>query len=514
MEIPYKALLTGLACAAFAPQAPASIDLDYYNRLQGLKGAALKTAVHEIITENVKMLDYGSGEGATWWGFYLTDQCDNGMVRDRYSNDERYFGSRGTAVGGMNIEHSFPKSWWGGTKNNAYKDLFNLMPCEITINSTKSNYAMAVVIRPTPSGDNGCTRVGAGSDGTNYWEPADKWKGDFARGYMYMATAYQDFNWTTDYGLSILQQGAYPTLKSWASDLYLEWAKRDPVDKIETKRNNDVESLQNNRNPFVDFPNLMEYIWGDSISHPFNVKTTVKSASYTGGGSIGDDPATGSVEELYANSFIGDDGGCEVEMTLKPAGKQTVWVSDSRYGWKASAAVGAQENIVYYESDATLLTPEIDLTDYTEPTIKFDHAVKFAADPSAVLSVIVRADGERDITIPAQKIIWPQGTSWTFTRDVKVPLNDFAGKKIRIGFRYTSTTSEACTWEVQNFSLSARKPSAGIEDLIDTNLANEADDSNAPAEYYSLDGRRIDPATTRGMVILRRGTRATKVILR
>ncbi len=140
--------------------------------------------------------------------------------------------------------------------------------------------------------------------------------------------------------------------------------------------------------------------------------------------------------------------------------------------------------------------------------------MKFAADPSAVLSVIVRAEGEGDYTVPAQKIIWPKGTSWTFTRDVKVPLNDFAGKKVRIGFRYTSTSSEACTWEVQNFSLSARKSASGIEDLIDTNLANEADDSNAPAEYYSLDGRRVDPATTRGIVILRRGTRATKVILR
>ncbi|MCM1070133.1 MAG: endonuclease [[Clostridium] fimetarium] len=514
MKIHYKAILLGLAGAAIAPDASASIDLDYYSRLQGLKGAALKTAVHEILTENVKMLDYGSGDRHTWWGFYVTDRCDDGMVRDRYSNDKRYFGSRGSSVSGMNIEHSFPKSWWGGSTNNAYKDLFNLMPCEQKINSTKSNYAMAVVIRPTDSGDNGCTRVGKGSDGVNYWEPADKWKGDFARGYMYMATAYQNFSWTTESGLSILQQGAYPTLKSWAAELYIEWAKQDPVDRIETDRNDDVESLQRNRNPFVDFPNLMEYIWGDSVSTPFNVKTTVKSAAYTGGGSIGDGPATGIIEELYASTFIGSDGGCEVETAVQPSGKQNVWTLDATYGWKASAAVGSNDNIVYYESDATLLTPEIDLAGYTEPSIKFDHAVKFAADPSAVLSVIVRADGEGDYTIPAQKIIWPKGTSWTFTRDVKVPLNDFAGKKVRIGFRYTSTTSEACTWEVQNFSLSARKSASGIEDLIDTNLANEADDSNAPAEYYSLDGRRVDPATTRGIVILRRGTRATKVILR
>ena len=58
----------------------------------------------------------------------------------------------------MNIEHSFPKSWWGKAQNQAYKDLYNLMPCESKINSTKSNYPMGEVV----SGDkgNGFTKVG------------------------------------------------------------------------------------------------------------------------------------------------------------------------------------------------------------------------------------------------------------------------------------------------------------------------------------------------------------------
>lgn len=506
--------MSGVIGAAAVFQASAVIDLDYYSRLQGLKGAALKAAVHEIVTENVKMLSYGSGQNATWYGFYVTDRCDNGAVRDRYSNDTRYFGNRGSSVSGMNIEHSFPKSWWGGSENNAYKDLYNLMPCEVKINSAKSNYPMGVVVKTTSNGNNGCTRVGSGSDGQNYWEPADKWKGDFARGYMYMATAYQDFTWTNSQGQVILQTGSYPTLKSNASDLFIAWAKQDPVDQIETRRNDDVESFQRNRNPFVDFPNLMEYIWGDSVGTSFNVKTTVKSASYIGGGSIGDGPATGSLEEIYACTFIGDDGGCAERIDLKPSGKARVWTLDPTYGWKASGTTGTTDNLVKYESDATLLTPEFDLTGYTDPTIKFDHACKFADDPSAVLSVTVHAEGEPVYTVPAQKIVWPRGNSWNFTRDVKVALPDFAGKKIRIGFRYTSTTEEACTWEVQNFSLNARKSLSAIDDLINDNLANEADDSNAPAEYYSLDGRRIDPATTRGLVIVRRGTRTSKVILR
>ena len=48
--------------------------------------------------------------------------------------------NQGAVGAGMNIEHSFPKSWWGKTEVQAYKDLYNLMPCKSKINSTKSNY--------------------------------------------------------------------------------------------------------------------------------------------------------------------------------------------------------------------------------------------------------------------------------------------------------------------------------------------------------------------------------------
>ncbi len=164
----------------------------------------------------------------------------------------RYYGSRGDAVSGMNIEHSFPKSWWGGSSNNAYKDLYNLMPSESKINSSKLNYAMGLVV--SGSGGNGYTKVGTGPDGFKVWEPADEWKGAFARGYMYMATAYQDFTWSGE-GLKSLTTGDYPTLQPWASELYMEWARQYKVDEIKVTRNERVGALQNNRNPYVDFPN-------------------------------------------------------------------------------------------------------------------------------------------------------------------------------------------------------------------------------------------------------------------
>ena len=99
-------------------------------------------------------------------------------------------------------EHSFAKSWWGGSEVQAYFDLFNLMPSDSEANSKKSNYAMGEVTRNI-SYDNGSIKIGNCNEVSNkVWEPEDKWKGDFARTYMYMVTCYSDLTWRSN-GLEI-----------------------------------------------------------------------------------------------------------------------------------------------------------------------------------------------------------------------------------------------------------------------------------------------------------------------
>ena len=39
--------------------------------------------------------------------------------------------------------------------------------------------------------------------------------------------------------------------------------RQDPVSQKEIDRNNAVYEFQHNRNPFIDYPELAEYIWGD-----------------------------------------------------------------------------------------------------------------------------------------------------------------------------------------------------------------------------------------------------------
>lgn len=481
----------------------AQIPLDYYADLNGKHGSELKDAIHKIIGQDpaISMLSYGSGNNHTWWGFYVTDRREDNSVVDRYSYDVRYFGDRGSSISGMNIEHSFPKSWWGGATNNAYKDLFNLMPCEASINSSKSNYPMGEVVRVTTAGgDNGCTRVGEGEDGYKYWEPADEWKGDFARGYMYMATAYQNLTWSGSQALLILQNGSYPTLKPVAYELYLKWARADKVNEIEVKRCSDVYDIQHNRNPYVDFPNLMEYVWGDSMYIDFNVLTTVKSNQIIG---------SSDVTELYASTFLGDQGGCSIENVTVPNSSFAVWSNSAQYGWTGKGARGSSDNITCYETDALLLTPEIDLSGFRKAALKFEHAVNYCSTPKEYLSVLVKdcdTGVEKDIS---DRISWPSGSSWKFNSSGNVDLTDFAGRLIRVIFRYTSSTAVAGTWEIKNLSINGSDVVGVEQRLIDTTSGE-----TVPAEYYSIDGRRVNPLTYRGVVIRRQGTQVTKTVLR
>lgn len=255
----------------------------YAASLKGKKKADLKAALEELMKPS-KVLSYGSGSNKTWWGFYQTDRNpQTSECYNRYSSQKFYFGSsnNGAAISGMNIEHSFPKSWWGGSKNNAYQDLYNLYPSDSKANSSKSNYAMGKV-ENVSSEDEGYDKVGTGTingqSGVKCWEPGDQYKGDFSRGYMYMAVVYGSLTYVKT-GLQTMTNEDYPGLNEWASKLYIEWEQLDKVDSLECARNNAVAKIQGNRNLFVDYPNLAQYVWGDSVDVAFDPTTALTTAS-------------------------------------------------------------------------------------------------------------------------------------------------------------------------------------------------------------------------------------------
>lgn len=256
-----------LICAMLsAVMLQAEIPNGYYAGIVGLKDAALKTKLHEII----KVHSTNDYKGLFSKSFCYTDVRDNGTWWDMYSSISRYV-NKGWS--GMNREHSFPKSWWGGDDGDypAYTDLNHLYPSDGEANMKKSNYPLGEVVASGITYDNGVVKVGnpvnGQGGGSRYvFEPADEYKGDFARTYFYMVTCYQDVTWKYKY---IAQDGAYPSMQGWAIDLLLKWHREDPVSEKETVRNDEVYRLQYNRNPFIDYPNLVEYVWGTMKGKPF-----------------------------------------------------------------------------------------------------------------------------------------------------------------------------------------------------------------------------------------------------
>ena len=243
------------------PAVFAEIPSGYYSGINGLKDRYLKTRLYEIIKNH----STNSYSGLFSQCFKYTDQRSDGTWWDMYSDVTRYV-SNGWS--GMNREHSLPKSWWGGDENAAYTDLNHLYPSDRDANMKKSNYPLGEV--GTATYDNGVTKVGypiAGQGGgsSRVFEPDDEYKGDFARTYFYMATCYQDFFWKYTY---MMLNGEYPSMAQWAIDMLLEWHRADPVSKKELDRNEEVYRIQHNRNPFIDMPDLVEFIWGDKVGVP------------------------------------------------------------------------------------------------------------------------------------------------------------------------------------------------------------------------------------------------------
>ena len=263
-----------------------SAQQEYYAPIDGLKGGeTLKTALHNLIKEH-GIIKYGSGVSSngkyrTWGAFYTTDFIidDDGerVVFDMYSDTKRYFGEKGASVSGMHIEHSVPKSWWTGSDEveEPYSDLHHLRPSDGSANLKKSNHPLAELASVTWT--NGVSSIGKimfEGDSITAFEPCDEYKGDFARMYMYMFTCYQDLTWEHTY--MNYTNSAYPTLKPEAVEMLLKWHKQDPVCKREVNRNNEVYNIQGNRNPYIDYPELAEFVWGDSVGSKFNLADAVE----------------------------------------------------------------------------------------------------------------------------------------------------------------------------------------------------------------------------------------------
>lgn len=363
---------------------PAASLPTYYQDIDGKAGKALFDAV-----QKVTKLGYSSlGYDGLWGAYKKTDMRDNGKIWDMYSDcswtvGSDQCGSYNNECDCYNREHSIPKSWFGGSKSGPGCDIFQVVPTDGYVNNKRSSYAFGEVSSAsytydgaklgsaksititggnTIAGNTGTTISGSGT----VFEPSDEYKGDFARGYfgtmIKWAGDYQAF--TSGDGSKMFSSN-YNTgsfgLTKYGVALLMKWHRQDPISQKEIDRNNGIQETQGNRNPFIDYPYLAEYIWGEKAGETLNLEDLItaydsrfvlgESNGYLNGGSTVD-PETKCTVTWLVNGEVYTAGNPTttvnkggVVTVLPTAPKSCDEISTQFVGWSEDVINGTQDNV-------------------------------------------------------------------------------------------------------------------------------------------------------------------------
>jgi len=406
-------LVLALALQLFA------VDATYYTSLDGKSGTTLFDSLKSVSRLGHSSISYD----ALWTAFQTTDKKADGKVWDMYSDCVFTFvtdqdkGTHPNECDTYNREHSLPKSWWGGATNSAYTDLFHLVPTDSKVNEWRSNYPFGEVTSPTYTslngsklGPNDTTKV-AGYTGTAF-EPIDEYKGDFARHYMGMVVRYAgSISFTTGDGASIFNTsftsaGNYG-LTTFGKNLLMKWHRQDPVSQKEIDRNNAIQTKQGNRNPFIDYPCLAEYLWGTKKDETVTLTNLVGSfeAAFTVGGCDG---CTVSTDPTLTSP-----SASTLSFTAVPSGTntQTITVKGINLTQTINLALSGTNAALFGISANSATSAEglagKSITITYSPTAEGSHTATLTISSSEFTSVILTLNGTCSNTIVAPTITSP-----------------------------------------------------------------------------------------------------------
>lgn len=312
----------------------------YYQAANGKKGEALKTAMFNIIKISKAGWSYDGLKEA----YKTTDTRSDGYLRDWYSNATSYtpgsaFSGGTSAEGqGYNREHLVPQSWFKEA-SPMKSDIWHVVPTDAKINNERGSDPLGEVGSSYTQSQNGYSKWGKAKSGLGYtgqvFEPNDEVKGDIARAYFYMVTCYEDkiSAWTSSGSSTYVFDGnTYPGLTSWCLTMMMRWSALDPVDNIEIARNNVIANKQN-RNPFIDYPGLEDYIWGDK-------KTVAFSYNNYEGPSTGKQPVTMSFSPTSVTATLGESFTAPT-LSTTPSGLTVSYSSSNTNVATVNASTGA-----------------------------------------------------------------------------------------------------------------------------------------------------------------------------
>lgn len=248
----------------------------YYASLEGLSGAALKQAVQNIIAnpsvvrlhsyadiwEILKTSDQNPLNSGQIWEIYLEqpmskiDQQQSSSIVGKWNREHIFCQSRGGFVVANN-DSADGIGVWNSTSAastvDGVSDAHHIRAVNGQENSSRNNKNYGTVNSVT---------IYAGATGTQ-----GSWRGDVARACFYMAVRYNGLNVVN--GDPSENNGANPSGNIGDLATLLSWNLSDPRDDFDMNRNNYIQTWQYNRNPFIDYPLLANYIFGSQFGSPW-----------------------------------------------------------------------------------------------------------------------------------------------------------------------------------------------------------------------------------------------------
>ena len=210
---------------------------------------ALKADLYKIVSKNHKAVGYNAAKKILFGQLFLQKGSQGYYVKDLYC--ETNF-TKGVGPGSLpdqtqiNTEHTWPQSKFTGSfpTETQKSDLHHLFPTDSKANSTRGNFDFAEVTENQNLSNCNASRSGPSTiaGGHTYFEPPLTHKGNVARAIFYFSIRYK---------MPVNEQ---------QEEFLKRWNHLDPVDDAERARNNEIEKLQGNRNPFIDNPDLIDQI--------------------------------------------------------------------------------------------------------------------------------------------------------------------------------------------------------------------------------------------------------------
>ena len=233
---------------------------NYYSNLNGLAGEDLIIALKEIISnpelvrahsysdikEILKQADVNPENSNQVWLVY-TEQARSKID----------FQTTSSNIGKWNREHTFPRSRGGFNNISADSNADGIdQYWQTSIDSLRHANSDAHGIRASDGPENSSRGNKHYGDYNGPTGNLNSFKGDVARSVLFLSLRYNGLDIVDGFPDTVGQLGDLQTI--------LSWNELDPVDDFEKNRNNIIYNWQNNRNPLIDLPEIVNYIWGEN----------------------------------------------------------------------------------------------------------------------------------------------------------------------------------------------------------------------------------------------------------